>query len=251
MIEACKSAPFEWLFSRYNRIYLLRRHFCGFGLHGSLDGAPTGRPLLYMMNHSSWWDGLAVYHAVRSASNGDHYLMMDERQLGRYRFFRRIGAFSIDKTSRRGVLQSLEYAAALLKEGKRVWVFPQGDIVHPERGPLEFQTGVGRILAECPEAAAVPVTMVYSFCMRQKPEASMRVGERVDGEWNRWGRKESTERLRDVMEGQLALHRRQTSLGRCGEAEGYVPLLKSGRSTDEAYDAFRRRVSRWRPFSGS
>lgn len=96
MIRAVKSKPFNRIFALYNHYYLLRRRFRSFTLTGSLDpqvdlrdNSPIdpNRPVIYFMNHSSWWDGLLLYHAARQTSRGDHYVMMEEQQLQQYAFF--------------------------------------------------------------------------------------------------------------------------------------------------------------------
>lgn len=96
MIRAVKSKPFNRIFALYNHYYLLRRRFRSFTLTGSLDpqvdirdNSPieATRPVIYFMNHSSWWDGLLLYHAARQTSRGDHYVMMEEQQLQQYAFF--------------------------------------------------------------------------------------------------------------------------------------------------------------------
>lgn len=140
MIASDSSKWFKRIFAQYNENYLLRRHFHSFQLSGEIDPAPQGQPVLYLMNHSSWWDGMVVYHAIANASAREHYMMMDEEQMKRYRFFRKIGAFSIDKKSSRAIVASLRYSESLLNQGYGVWLFPQGDIEHLERRPLRFQT---------------------------------------------------------------------------------------------------------------
>ena len=98
MIRAVKSKAFDRVFSLYNHYYLLRRRFRAF-TPGSLDplvaDGPEGsdakpmapdQPVVYFMNHSSWWDGLLLYHAAKQTSRGDHYVMMEERQLRQYAF---------------------------------------------------------------------------------------------------------------------------------------------------------------------
>ncbi|KMU98291.1 hypothetical protein ACS72_16070, partial [Acinetobacter sp. VT 511] len=126
--------------------------FRSFTLTGSLDpqvdirdNSPieATRPVIYFMNHSSWWDGLLLYHAARQTSRGDHYVMMEEQQLQQYAFFRKLGAYSINKESASGIRTSLQYTSELLDSGKRVWIFPQGEILHQEARPIQFRPGIG------------------------------------------------------------------------------------------------------------
>ena len=69
--------------------------------------------------------------------------MMEESQLRRYFFFSWIGCFSVDRHHPRAAMQSIQYAAHLLKEhpGRMVWLFPQGEIAPNDRRPLVFFRG--------------------------------------------------------------------------------------------------------------
>ncbi|WP_461671298.1 lysophospholipid acyltransferase family protein, partial [Mycobacterium tuberculosis] len=136
---------FMRLFAQYNERYLLPRYLHGAAVRGAMYDGGRGRPALFIMNHCSWWDGMLVFLAITRLSGyeREHYVMMDEKQLKKFRFFRRLGAFSVDKSSQRGILQSLRYAEEKLKAGHNVWLFPQGDIRHLEARPLQFQSGTG------------------------------------------------------------------------------------------------------------
>ena len=67
----------------------------------------------------------------------DAYGIMEERQLRRYGFFRRLGMFSVDRENFRSARRSLDYAATLLRgTGRVLWLFPQGEIVPNDRRPV-------------------------------------------------------------------------------------------------------------------
>lgn len=250
MISAQKKEWFEKLFERYNEHYLLRRHFHTLAMRGHIEAAASDRPIVYIMNHSSWWDGLTVYHAARFAGHRQHYYMMDEKQLSRYRFFHKLGAFSIDKESLRGILQSLRYAADLLEAGNSVWIYPQGDIYHLEERPLYFQNGIGYLLERCPQAVVQPVSAYYTLGMNQKAEATLWFGEPVHHNWAAFGRKGIASNLQELLERQLDAHRALAIAAPDGQLQGFRPLLIGSLSTNEVFDAFKRRASRWFTFSG-
>lgn len=127
MLEAVPSGRFDWLFYRYNSLYLLRRHFHFIGISGELQpAAAAGRGILYLMNHSSWWDGLLAYHAAGKLPGKRHYFMMEEEQLRKYAFFRKLGAYSINPGSPGDARASLRYTAGLLQAGENVWMYPEG-----------------------------------------------------------------------------------------------------------------------------
>ncbi|MCY9697078.1 lysophospholipid acyltransferase family protein [Paenibacillus alginolyticus] len=250
MIASDTSRWFKWVFSHYNERYLLQRQFHAIDMLGDIDPAPQGRPVLYMMNHSSWWDGLIVYHAIVRDSSREHFMMMDERQMSRYRFFRKIGAFSIDKTSNRGLIESLHYSEQLLKQGHGVWLFPQGDIQHLEHRPLQFQNGIGYLLERCPEAIVQPVTAYYSLGLHHKADVSLLFGSHIQQDWLIENRKHRTARLRSRLEQQLNDHR-DLVIDANGEAiVGARSLLQTTRSTNEKYDAWKNGVAKWTSFFG-
>lgn len=248
MIEARKSNGFESIFSQYSKHYLLRRHFHEVTFRGDLDPFGLDRPVVYIMNHSTWWDGLLAYHAIKTVSTADHYMMMDEKQLQRYRFFSRIGAFSIDKSSIRGMVDSLDYAMKLLDTGGRVWMFPQGEICHTDIRPLRFQTGIGFLLAKIPSAAVVPVTMFTSMVRHQKPEASLWAGELLLDNWKELGRRKTAEKLRGFLERQLDDHHSLVMTEQIHLSEGFIPILRAGRSTNNVFDDFRKKVGQWKGY---
>jgi len=250
LIAAGSSKWFKRVFAHYNENYLLRRHFQAFQLSGEIDPALQGQPVLYVMNHSSWWDGMVVYHVIANASKREHYMMMDEEQMKRYRFFRKIGAFSIDKKSSRAIVASLHYSESLLNQGHGVWLFPQGDIEHLERRPLRFQTGAGYLLERCPETIVQPVTAYYSLGLHQKAEVSLLFGEPMHRAWQQLGRKTITTMLESTLEDQLNQHRNAVISAARGELAEYRSMLKAKRSTNEVFDAWMNGVTRWKSFFG-
>ncbi|WP_433922042.1 lysophospholipid acyltransferase family protein [Paenibacillus taichungensis] len=252
MIRAVKSKPFNRIFSLYNHYYLLRRRFRSFTLSGSLDpllpntGSPMepDQPVIYFMNHSSWWDGLLLYHASQQTSRGDHYVMMEEEQLRQYAFFRKLGAYSINKEDASGIRTSLQYTTELLHSGKRVWIFPQGEILHQDARPIEFRPGIGLLLRRSPRAIAVPVTLCHGMVQHDLPEVSMQVGTPLIEEWKAWKSEEIATRLSRVLEKQLNDHKSELVRIGQGSLSGAFPLIRHVRSTSEKYDAARKRVNR-------
>lgn len=249
MIEASKSKAFDQLFLKYNEAYLLRKHFRYVGFQGELDPY-ADRGILYIMNHSSWWDGLLVYALFRKKSQNDHYVMMEEKQLRQFRFFRKLGAYSIDKSTPQSLIPSLRYTCRLLKEGKRVWMFPQGDIQHLELRPLALKEGAAHVLKQCPQTAVVPVTVYYSLFHHQKAEATMLAGEPIVAAWDQMDKRVITARLAAALEGQLDKHRARIIDGGQEVSAEFERLVRQGSSTSEAFTAFKRRMSGWKSFFG-
>jgi 1-acyl-sn-glycerol-3-phosphate acyltransferase len=72
--------------------------------------------------------------------------MMLEEQLENRMFLNKAGAFSIKRGSR-SVMESINYAAALLHEDENmVAVYPQGIITSLHRRPVRFERGTERII---------------------------------------------------------------------------------------------------------
>lgn len=240
MIPAHKSSWFDRMFIRYNEWYLLRRNFHSFTLSGDLDSIAADQPAVYIMNHSSWWDGLLIYHAFRYASASDHYVMMEERQLRHYTFFGKLGAFSIDKSSPTDIRLSLRYAADLLHQGKRVWIFPQGEVRHLEERPLTFRPGIGLLLRQTNGSVPViPVTLYYGLYQHARLQASLHVGTPVHEDWSSLSARSCASRLETLVSSQLD-EQRTVSLAANGELPGARDLIRRRHSTDDKYDRYRR-----------
>lgn len=240
MITAAKSSWFERFFVRYNEWYLLRRQFHSFTLSGVIDGVPAGQPAVYIMNHSSWWDGQLIYHAFKHTSAAEHYVMMEQRQLERYRFFRKIGAFSIDKHSPAGIRQSMRYAGGLLEAGHRIWIFPQGELKHQEIRPLAFRPGISLLLRQAPvHTPVIPVTLYYGLFQHARLQANLYVGQPLYRDWHVMNAKQCVSELEQCLTNQLDEHRQQMIDG-----AGYMPheydLIRRHQSTDEKYDRYRK-----------
>ncbi|MBT2582748.1 lysophospholipid acyltransferase family protein [Planococcus sp. ISL-109] len=173
MIRAKKSALLERAFA----VYLLPSIHKSFShLYGRGIRAPKG-PALIISNHSSWWDGLLFFFLNHRVWKLDVHIMMHERGLRQFPFFRRLGAFSIDRSNPKDILASLRYAEQLLKEGKTVILFPQGDEFHLETRPLQFHTGILYLMEKCPQVPLVPVRFYYSMRREKNPEVWIDQGE--------------------------------------------------------------------------
>lgn len=171
MLEANKSEFFEKIFSVYN-INLLKRRFHSFNVKGleNLRNRQTSLPLIIYANHSSWWDGLAAFQ-ISHKLKFDSFIMMEEKYLKRFFLFRKLGAFSVVRENPRSALESVYYAAALLKDSDRVlWIFPQGEILPNDLRPLHFYKGISKIIEKLGKCATVSLTFRYEFLKEFKPE---------------------------------------------------------------------------------
>lgn len=144
-------------------------------LRDDLDRDPSGT--LFLANHSCWWD-LFLVHLLNEVIPVDGFGMMEHFNLVRFGFFRRIGAFSVDRTDPASVRASLEYAAGLLRRPRAgVWLFPQGKIETNDARPLVFQPGIRPLVRRAGRVRVVPVAFRYDFWQDERPEALVRFGE--------------------------------------------------------------------------
>lgn len=178
MIEARKAIWFEKIFLLYTRNLLWRR-FDGVRVAGleNLRDRDKTLPLLAYSNHSSWFDPLIVF--IISQNIGlDVFAMMEERNLAKLKFFRKIGAFSVVRENPREAVKSIRYAADLLNEkpNRAVWIFPQGEIQPNDARPLKLFRGAARIVERVDNCSAIPAAMRFEFLDGFKPSAFVEIG---------------------------------------------------------------------------
>jgi hypothetical protein len=201
----------------------VRRAFRGLWMSGRLP--PADRPLLVYANHPGFWDGF-VAHQVCRAAGWDGYCLMEERQLARYRFLARLGAFSIRRGDPRSALESLRYAARLLRRpGAAVVVFPEGELRPIGTGRLALERGVEVLGRLAPRARCVPLAVRYAFFEHELPDVLVVAGDAHAPA----GLEDFARRLAAVTARVAAA--RSTS--------GFVPLVRGRRSVAERWDAVR------------
>jgi len=172
VIHAAKRGPFSWLLDRYVG-WKFRSSFRGLWVRGELPSGDGAR--LVYLNHSNWWDGF-VLHQLGQVAGWDAYCLMEEKNLRRYQFLSRIGAFSIRPGDAASALESLRYARELMRRPRAaVCLFPEGE--HRPFGvlPLRLQRGV-ELLARAGGVECVPVALRYAFFEHERPDVLVEVG---------------------------------------------------------------------------
>ena len=174
MLEAKPNALFLAWFDLWCR-RALRKSF--HQVHLYLDSElpfDANQAHLYIANHSSFWDGIVLYHWLRNRRRQPIYCMIDEVQVREHPFFQRVGGFSVDRGRPRDGLRAIEYAAELLnRHSTSVIVFPQGELRHNDGRPLGFESGIARIIKKAPAANVIAVAMRYEFWREQRGEAML------------------------------------------------------------------------------
>lgn len=180
MLPARPSKPARWLFSLYLQ-RLFRRTFHRIVLRGNFEplSGNEAYPLILYSNHQSWWDGLLEWRLVEYFG-GDLRLMMAEKNLRQFPFFRRVGVFGVDLEDSRDRAKGLLHAIKLLRTDtpRRILiVFPQGEL-HPPHEPFHpFLGGLETLLRKSPQATAYPLGKVLRFTRYQRPEVLFQLGK--------------------------------------------------------------------------
>ncbi|MFZ0826036.1 MAG: lysophospholipid acyltransferase family protein [Verrucomicrobiia bacterium] len=175
------SRPLLRWFTWYSRRYL-RRHF--HALRISLSGKPPASklPLVIYLNHASWWDPLLGL-VLKSEFFADRTLFapMDAAMLERYPMFARLGFFGVEPHSRRGAVQFLRAAEAILRSPQHLLaVTPQSRFADVRERPVCFEAGLGHLATRVEGAFFVPCVAEYVYWEERLPEILVRFGEPVE-----------------------------------------------------------------------
>ncbi|MDZ5711927.1 lysophospholipid acyltransferase family protein [Jeotgalibacillus haloalkalitolerans] len=196
-----KSSRTEYILGKY-LTWQLKKHFYRVYIHNQHQSSDKAR--LYIMNHSSWWDGLIVFYLNRYLLHEDAYAMMSRDGIEKFTFFSKIGAFPVDPESPKSLIRSLQFADQLLKDQKSVWIFPQGKEEHLDKRPLSFMNGPAYLAEKNPDAEIIPVSACYTFRHDQRPELFITIGQPIQSEaLTSLNRKEKSDVLRQSLEQSL------------------------------------------------
>lgn len=178
MTAPIRANPAPWAIAGL-RAYVRRsaaRRFHAWHLGGALAAASdVSRPLLFVANHTSWWDGFLAFELAARLGHR-FYVMMQADQLAAMPIFARAGAFSVDREDPAQAALDLGYAATLLAPGAGVWIFPQGKR-SPAHAPIQVASGAARLALAGAPLRVVPVALRYQFLSEDLPEAFAWVGE--------------------------------------------------------------------------
>ncbi|MEX1365867.1 MAG: lysophospholipid acyltransferase family protein [Nannocystaceae bacterium] len=185
MIPAAKSRWFTRWFASQAQARLRAR----FGAIHIADLAVLAQaleraPVLVVSNHSSWWDPIVLLVLTQlHLPRADAYAMMESANLQRLPFFAKVGAFGVDRSSRRDGAEATRYAVSLLdRPGRLVWVFAQGEERPLHERPLRFMGGAARVALRAPAAEVVPLAFAYGFGPVESPEVFVSVGAPLPAE---------------------------------------------------------------------
>lgn len=197
MRKAKKSKIAAWMFHLVQQ-RLLNRYFHRIWLYTE-EPLPTNA--LFIANHSSWWDGLLFFQLEKRGHIPPTYMMTHEDGMKRVPIFKWLGAFSVNPLQPKHVMHALRYAQQLLHEDRSVAIFPQGQEVHLEARPLQFQKGAAYLAEKCPSIPVIPITIYYTYRNTKKGEAWISIGRAIEG--NHTTKQHTTQHFEDIVTNQL------------------------------------------------
>lgn len=116
------------------------------------------------------------------------------------RFFKWIGAYSIDRSNPRGSIQTLQYTVDKLQvPGNSVFLYPQGKIV-PQHTPIQLESGISWLAERLPpHADIVPGAIFMHTQNSDKPELLLNMGSPVSFDITQ-NRKQQTRYFADILQ---------------------------------------------------
>jgi len=175
VIPAKYSVNFNRLFAIYSA-FLFRRRFDSIYIDGTFRPGSLDRTVWYM-NHHTWWDALIPSFLNSKIFHQRMWAIMDEKQLRKYPFFRKLGAFSVDRLHPRSALNALEYAVdALQQDHSSLFIFPQGKIEPEYLAQIKFETGLAWLYRSLPNVDFVPIVTTMNSRYSEKPRLFVSIG---------------------------------------------------------------------------
>lgn len=221
-----------WYFER-----IIRKTFHSVQVAG-LENVRRDVPVLFACTHGSWWDAALTIVLSLRILHLDAIGMMEYKQLSRYRFFSRIGMFSVIRENPRSALASLRYAASTLtRTSCALWMFPQGTLVHQEERPILCEPGIAILASMVPNAVVIPVAIRYEVLREQGGVLWLRFGRAIES-----AEREamSIEDVRGIVAEQMQAVANIVRTDAMSEnATEYDTVLKGKRSMEKKYDSMR------------
>ncbi len=135
---------------------------------------------VYFMNHTLWWDALLPLYLNHGYFKQKARAMMEEKQMREYKFFSKIGAFSISLNDSRSQIRSLRYALDSMKRPKAsLYLFPEGELSPASAYKPKFKDGLSWLYKQCDDVDFVPIVFYTHTFRGSKPELYINIGERI------------------------------------------------------------------------
>jgi len=228
-----------WLnrwFAAYSKRYL-RKNFNAIRLLRSPSlPLPNGRPVVFFLNHASWWDPLVALFLNRHVFQGyNAYGPIDADALNRYAFLKKLGFFPVERDSLHGAKQFLGYSRKILsKPDSGLWLTPQGKFSDIRERPVQFEKGIGHLGKLPMKPLFIPVAIEYVWWFERAPEILISIGDPFDAE--------------DTQQCELSLTMLQDELSAASmtrDFDLFTVLLDGKKGVGGFYDGWRRWKARF------
>lgn len=181
MIEAKHKKWAELLFDLYiNREFI--KHFSNFYIVNDVPTIGEGK-LIVTPNHFSWWDGFLIYKLNKKLFEKNFYILMLEDQLKRYWFFKFLGAFSINQSNSKSVVEVKQYINNKINEKSLISIYPQGKMEVFKTEDIEVKEGLKYFINNKNKSFEVlPIAFKIQYYENQKPAILCRFGTLLKSE---------------------------------------------------------------------
>jgi len=161
----------NWFFKyRFKHVWLNQNYYPG-----------TEDKTIYYLNHTSWWDGLIPFYLNENALKQQGRAMMEDKQMVKYRFFKKIGAFSVHLDNPKSALVSLRYAIkSMQRPNASLFIYPEGEIGPFSYNKPTFKNGLAWLCEQLPGADIVPVGIYIHSMNHSKPELMILVDSAIE-----------------------------------------------------------------------
>jgi 1-acyl-sn-glycerol-3-phosphate acyltransferase len=142
-----------------------------------LPADPGEGPLVFLLNHPSWWDPITGILLSKIFTTRVPYCPIDSRGLGKYKFFSWLGFYSVEMGTTKGAIGFFKTTSYILNQpGTMVWITGQGQFSDARERPVKIRPGLGHLARKLVGGHVVPVAIEYPFWNERYPEALVRFG---------------------------------------------------------------------------
>ncbi|GAA5521181.1 lysophospholipid acyltransferase family protein [Aliifodinibius salicampi] len=178
--------------------YLFKRRFSKVWLKQEYQPDNSSKTIYYL-NHHSWWDGLIPFLLNEYIFHQRARAVMGIQQMQKYSFFKKIGAFSINRNDQRQTLRSLRYAVeSFERPNASLFIYPQGEIT-PPGSSLHFEKGLAWLSQQLTDIEIVPIGIYIHTVRNDKPELHLWIGPSIKTETSH-SKQELTQKFENKLE---------------------------------------------------
>lgn len=149
----------------FRRVYWNRR-----------SNLPPG-PIIFAVNHHGWHDGYLMFHLAKAV---DRPILDWITEYDAFPLFRFVGGmpFPADDAKRRAITVR-KTIREMNATGRSLLIFPEMHL-HPPGEVWELGRAIELVVNKVPQATVVPVAIVYRMDIHERPEAFLRIGDRIE-----------------------------------------------------------------------